>query len=256
MENKSNPVQISVWHADSTQLSEVEKNQLIALLSPSEQQRYHDIKLPRRRNEFLLGRAMVREQLCSRYDQQAQSWQIEPNDNGKPEVTAGSIRPNFSISHSKGIVVCTIAECGPLGIDVEYIDSKRDLNTIAAEVFNATEQQWFNQKNRSLKRRRFYQLWTLKEAWAKATGVGIGAILRGADLMQTSASLQGFSEEKSAFFCSGNSGVISNYWLCHFILSKDFVCGIALHRNNEELPPKLTIHNYVVKSLSKGIKTA
>jgi len=243
-------VQISVWYADSTQLSKGEEKRLIALLSPPEKQRYHDIKLPRRRNEFLLGRAMVREQLCSRYGQQAQSWQIKPNDNGKPEITAGPIRPNFSISHSKGIVVCTIAERGPLGIDVEYIDPKRDLNTIATEIFNATEQQWFNQKNRPLKRRRFYQLWTLKEAWAKATGVGIGAILRGADLMQTGAPPQGFSEETSAFFCSDNSGEILNYWLCHFILSKDFVCGIALHRNSEEQPPKLTIHNYVVKSPS------
>ncbi len=247
MTNNDSPMKISVWYADSRKLSENETRQLLTLLPSSEQQRYDSIKLPRRRNEFLVGRAMVRQQLASHYDQPPQHWEIIPNKNGKPKITAGPIRPDFSISHSRGVVACAIVDSGPLGIDIEHINYKRDIDAIARKIFNPTEQTWFNQK-KALKTNRFYQLWTLKEAWAKATEKGINAILCGTDLMHPDTTQKTFNEENFTFFCPHKDKAISNYWLCHFTLAKHFICGVVLNKNNEDKIPILTLHNYIVKN--------
>jgi 4'-phosphopantetheinyl transferase len=69
----------------------------------------------------------------------------------------------FSLSHCEGRVVCALSTCGPVGIDVEA------LGDLTAEDFriylSPAERSWAARSAR-----RFYSVWTRKEAVAKAAG--------------------------------------------------------------------------------------
>lgn len=87
---------------------------------------------------------------------------------GKPEFTDPSA-PKFNISHSGNWVV-GIAGQGSLGIDVQEINSK---TTVLNDVLSPAERRDLENLPASDKVRYFIQLWTLKEAYLKAQGVGL-----------------------------------------------------------------------------------
>ena len=79
---------------------------------------------------------------------------------------------DFSLSHCDGRVVCALSTRGPIGVDVESVGPLR------ADAFphylNATERAWAGRSAR-----RFYSVWTRKEAVAKAAGTpGLSALPR------------------------------------------------------------------------------
>ncbi len=81
---------------------------------------------------------------------------------------------DFSISHCEGRVVCAVSTDGPIGVDVEAIGA------LTAEDFprflNDGERAWAGRDPR-----RFYAVWTRKEAVAKAAGADSLAQLRDID---------------------------------------------------------------------------
>ena len=72
---------------------------------------------------------------------------------------------DFSLSHCDGRVVCALSTHGPVGIDVEALGNltARDFPLYLSEA----ERIWAG-----LSARRFYSVWTRKEAVAKAAGSG------------------------------------------------------------------------------------
>jgi 4'-phosphopantetheinyl transferase len=70
---------------------------------------------------------------------------------------------HFSLSHCDGQVVCALSTRGPVGIDVERLGC---LTAADFHVYlNHEERAWAGQSTR-----RFYSVWTRKEAVAKAAG--------------------------------------------------------------------------------------
>lgn len=103
---------------------------------------------------------------------------INTSSNGKPYTTNADI--HFNISHCEDWVVCAISDT-PVGIDIEKI---RPINIkIAKRFFSEDEQIYLFQKlpgeedftltptDDMLKR--FFEIWTSKEAYLKFTGEGI-----------------------------------------------------------------------------------
>ena len=90
------------------------------------------------------------------------------NGFGKPFAVNADIR--FSISHCESFVVCAVSD-NEIGIDIERI---RDIRFRAAEKF-CTENE-INYIGNNLKR--FFEIWTLKEAFFKCKGTGLGADIK------------------------------------------------------------------------------
>lgn len=90
--------------------------------------------------------------------------------NGKP-ILKDYPDIHFNISHSGKYVVCAVANV-PVGVDIE---GNRPINAaVAKRFFSAEENEWVSAAdNQSVQEQRFFRLWTLKEAYAKATGQGI-----------------------------------------------------------------------------------
>lgn len=87
------------------------------------------------------------------------------NEYGKPYIKSKNLY--FNISHSKNAIAIIVGdkECG---IDIEYIDNKRNIEKLAYTFFDNEEQKTIN-NDIDL----FYKIWTKKEAYYKSKGIGI-----------------------------------------------------------------------------------
>lgn len=90
--------------------------------------------------------------------------------NGKPYLV-GEDDLYFNLSHSEDMVMCAISE-KEVGCDVE---KKAELDySVAKYVMTEYElDRIYGQKNYTEQQEMFYRLWTLKESYMKATGLGI-----------------------------------------------------------------------------------
>ncbi|MDF1485069.1 4'-phosphopantetheinyl transferase superfamily protein [Ramlibacter sp. H39-3-26] len=90
---------------------------------------------------------------------------------GRPSL---DLPVDFSISHCDGRIACAVSTDGPVGIDVERVGALTagDL----PRYLNDSERSWVGRDPR-----RFYTVWTRKEAVAKAAGTDSLADLRDID---------------------------------------------------------------------------
>lgn len=123
-----------------------------------------------KRRERSAARAALRGMLESTTGEAATAWRIVALQCGRPVAVLddGRIGPFVSISHSRGWVACAVAEEGPVGIDIEVARDDRDHAGLAAAAFGPRECVRASAGNDA-----FYRLWTLREARAKATGMGL-----------------------------------------------------------------------------------
>jgi 4'-phosphopantetheinyl transferase len=147
----------------------------IAVLSPEEQTRASRFVFARDRRDYTAAHALLRTSL-SRYAAVApRSWTFGEDSGGKPFVVAEPGAPplTFNLSHTQGLVACAIAAGAPVGVDVESIE--RTVDERVARRFFSTEETSALVHCRPAARRtsRFFDLWTLKEAYIKAIGQGL-----------------------------------------------------------------------------------
>lgn len=92
-------------------------------------------------------------------------------EHGKPAF-ADYPELHFSISHSGMFVACAIGNV-PLGVDVQTLVTPRDslVNYTMNEAEKSRLSSLLTDEEKSLY---FTQLWTLKESYVKATGLGLG----------------------------------------------------------------------------------
>jgi len=81
--------------------------------------------------------------------------------------------PHFSLSHRRGVSVIALAGA-QIGVDLEFIDFQVEIDAVAARFFAPDELEALSQRPADARRDLFFWLWTRKEAFVKALGVGIG----------------------------------------------------------------------------------
>lgn len=96
---------------------------------------------------------------------------IEVKQDGKPYL-AGKENLFFNLSHSENMVMCAVAD-KEVGCDVER---KTEFDgALASYVMTKQElQQIYGLESEAKQQEMFFRLWTLKESYMKATGLGIG----------------------------------------------------------------------------------
>lgn len=93
---------------------------------------------------------------------------FQKNGFGKPYAKNQPI--HFSISHSADTVICAVSD-KEIGIDIEKI---KPFNAKAAEKFaTKKELEYIRSKENG-----FFEIWTLKEAYFKCIGTGLGADIK------------------------------------------------------------------------------
>ncbi len=99
-------------------------------------------------------------------------WRFVPNEYGKPAIHPDCAL-RFNLSNSLGLVVCLIGEGADVGVDVESRERAETMMEVAPRVFSPRELAQLDALNGDGKLERALHLWTLKEAYIKARGMGL-----------------------------------------------------------------------------------
>ncbi len=124
------------------------------------------------RDRWVRGRLAARRILAGVRGERADAVPLLEGDGRKPRV-ADDRGPPFNLSHSGPVFVLACGGHGPVGVDVERVEPLRDLDGVATRVFLDPERDWMNAaEDQHARLRRFYRLWTAKEAVMKYLGTG------------------------------------------------------------------------------------
>jgi 4'-phosphopantetheinyl transferase len=163
--------EIHLWLvATGGSLPSAQERLLLDILSPEERARHKRFYFARDRLQYLLVHALLRLTLSCYFPEAPQSWQFESNAYGKPTLPGG---PCFNLSHAEGLVACALADGVELGVDVERLDRQGDWGTLTRRWLAPEERDWLALQPVGERSTAFLRLWTLKEAYAKARGLGL-----------------------------------------------------------------------------------
>ena len=130
------------------------------------------------RQRFVLGRAMLRWALSEQLGSYGPSdWSISETKGGKPTLEPSGEAIGFSISHTDGLVGVLLSSNRSCGVDIESLSRHVDVQKLAARSCSLVEREWLNHHDLNDQSVAFLKLWTLKEAYLKATGLGISVPL-------------------------------------------------------------------------------
>ena len=166
-----------------TFLEDIQDQKLLAeyrsLLPATELQRLERYRFDKHRKQYLVGRALIRT-ILSRCTALAPSKiDITREDNGRPYLlkSGKDSPPQFNLSYTDGLVAVAVTLESRVGIDVENTSRETDCLEIAERYFSPDEYKELVQLPVPLLKQRFFEFWTLKEAYLKARGLGLNAPL-------------------------------------------------------------------------------
>jgi 4'-phosphopantetheinyl transferase len=112
-------------------------------------------------------------------------WQVTRNQDGKPTLvnSDGQSPIEVSLSHSGPLALVGITDLGEIGVDLEFRTPKRSISEIAAYAFGSQERRMVESAGLAA----FYRIWTLREALAKACGIGFPMVTDGRDYFAQAA---------------------------------------------------------------------
>ena len=175
MDQRLSDNEVRVWHARSESCldDESRRGTLLKILSASERSRCERALIDRVQRERLLSRALVRCVLSRYADVSPEAWRFRENRFGRPEIVPRHGVPplRFNVSHSYGVVTAAFTLGHDVGIDVESLS--RSLSVDAVSKFLSTaEHEQIAALTGVAQSDALLRIWTLKEAYAKARGMG------------------------------------------------------------------------------------
>jgi 4'-phosphopantetheinyl transferase len=169
---------LCLWYAyPDDLLAEGAVEACASLMSDQERERWQSFHFDRNRREYLATRVLVRTALSHLLPRPLETWRFSRNAYGKPGVDP-ECGLSFSLSNSLGLVACLIGERGEVGLDVESYDRAEEIAELAPEVFSAPELAQLDALSGPDRLDRALSLWTLKEAYIKARGMGLSLPLQ------------------------------------------------------------------------------
>ena len=146
---------------------------------------YHRYKVEFKKIEFLVGRALAKAVIGKCLGKSPETIHFRKNPYGKlyindqPGCKKGHSL-QFNIAHSQNMVVCAVTLEDEIGVDVEKVEGP--IVDIVNRFFAAGEKVYLSQHPSEKQNKIAYQLWTLKEAFVKAKGVGLSLSLDNFDV--------------------------------------------------------------------------
>jgi 4'-phosphopantetheinyl transferase len=154
----------------------------LPLLNAEEHQRFEAFRVEPARKSFLVSRALLRTTLAQRLKCSPDELQFRRDHNDKPQLATPASHWQFNLSHAGDWAVLALSSAGAIGIDVEFHERRNQLDGISNRFFSAAEHRYLSGLPEDFRRQRFFELWTLKEAYVKALGRGIATALAGTDI--------------------------------------------------------------------------
>jgi 4'-phosphopantetheinyl transferase len=161
------------WRPDA--LTDTLAESGLALLSADELARYGRYLVSHAAQTFLVARVFLRSVLSVYSTIAPADWRFETNPWGRPRIAASAPAGlTFNLSHKPGCVVCLTGHGRELGVDVEDTAANRPhVLELVERFFSPSEAAELRALPAERQVDRFYELWTLKESYIKARGMGL-----------------------------------------------------------------------------------
>lgn len=176
------PEEAEAW-ALRMDLSALDPASLPSLLSEAERDHHQACTHPAVAERYLFSRAVLRSLVgrCLNHDPAA--LQIGIASGGKPflETSGAGTGLQFNLSHSGTWLLVALAWNRRVGADIEELRPRPRMMDIAERFYHESERRVLLATEEARRTALFLRGWTLKEAHAKALGVGLRIDLSGTD---------------------------------------------------------------------------
>lgn len=175
------PPRVDVWISPEAELTPVLLDAYRACMSPDEARQSQRFLREEDRRRYVLTRGLARHVLAGYTGEAPSALAFATREFGKPvlRVAPGAVAPpHFNLSHTRGLVVLAVCREAEIGIDVESIDRSLQPLRLAGRHFSPSEREMLAATPDAQRHERFFELWTLKEAYAKALGKGLSLDLQ------------------------------------------------------------------------------
>lgn len=239
------PNDVHLWIIDQQKV--VNANLLekyIEALSTDEKSRFTELKSTRHQQQFVITRASLRFIIAQYKSTTINDIPFSRSEFGKPLLNFPDCSLNYNLSHSSDKIVIAFTKIGDIGVDIEFMKNSRDMTKIAKHYFHEQEQIFIN---KSENQRYLYRLWTLKEAYTKATGDGL------------KKSFNKFyfefnkPESPGIVLPQGDAESPQNWLFQHWFLQPNFSLAVALKKNSDTSALKVCAREYIPLQSSSPI---
>lgn len=196
----------------------------LRFLTSAEKLRY-DQYHPKAARLFLISRVLVKSVLADKLGIAPYEVNLQLHPNGKPFVQ-GSKAVYFNLTHSADVIILAVTEEGEIGVDIERVDHEFDWTRVDS-VLAPSEIEWI--KGNELidpfsVYQRFFQIWTLKEAYIKCTGDGMSRHLKMLNFHVLSERIQFLDS-------TNNAQKTEKYYFESYMYDSDFIFSICLQQS-------------------------
>ena len=166
--------EVHVWRAELDGLAGEDVERLFATLSADERARANSFIFSPDRRRFTVGRAALRAVLGRYLGVAPDTVTLGRTPQGRPTLLgaqAGALA--FSVSRSAGLALCAVAIRRDIGVDLERIMAGAAPDVVHDRVLSPAEVTALRALTPAARERAFFAVWTRKEAYAKARGLGL-----------------------------------------------------------------------------------
>jgi 4'-phosphopantetheinyl transferase len=169
------PGRVLVEYIETDRVPEHGWSRLALFLSEEERERARRFHFERDRQVYVAGHALMRDMLSRSTGRAPQDWQFSTGAHGKPEAIMAPDEPRLRInlSHTRGLAAVALTLEADIGVDVEWMARETSYLDLARRFFSEAEQHHLANTHAEAQRSVFFALWTLKEAYIKAIGLGL-----------------------------------------------------------------------------------
>ncbi len=222
--------EVTLWLSDTrSDLSPRTRSAQFAVLSPAEKRAAERFIHKSHSDTYVQAHCLKRKVLAATLGRSSESLRFGRGTHGRPYLL-GQCPMSFNLSHTRGLVAFGLHNQS-IGVDVECLRDNVDMKTLSRRVLSQAETHSLNLEAPA-SQTRFFDYWTIKEAYSKARGLGITMPFRVLD----------FAIDSNGFFDPKLDQVNDSPDRWHFgVYDLDGVFRIAVAaKTNDDLKVKLT----------------
>jgi len=193
-------------------------------LSEEELEKASRMRIEKPRKYYMASRGLLRQILAAYVKQAPGLLEFEYGPNGKPTLSENSnnMGITFNVSHSHGLALCCVTRKREIGADIEKMRDDMQLADISKRFFSSREHEELVKLPVEHQKRGFFNCWTRKEAYLKATGQGLTFPLSHFDMSLTPG------EPAAMIAHQSDPGQISLWSIVDLDVGPDYAAAIAV----------------------------
>ncbi len=214
---------IDVWCV-SIDVDESVLYSLMRTLSEEEREKARRMKIEKPRKYYMASRGLLRQILAAYVKQAPELLEFEYGPNGKPTLSEkfDNSGIKFNVSHSHGLALCCVTREREIGADIEKMRDDVEITDISKRFFSSREHEELIKLPVDDQKRGFYNCWTRKEAYLKATGQGLTFPLSQFDMSLTPG------EPAVMIAHQSDPGQVSMWSIVDLDVGPDYAAAIAV----------------------------